>query len=169
MAVQGVSSEPVSPEFPVKQGKNREFSQNQAMLGRIGCSNELLSRVFLLEFPKHRNREIFQPNREFKPQNRELSGGSGNRRTGPPQLQIGGPQTTRIIDLAGALVGSNPGQDLFKNVPTWSSEKPFDIGFRGTISTISYSDFGFRSDPRVNAYGGTQPPFHIRMVTVLRC
>ncbi len=66
LAVQGVSSEPVSPEFPVKQGKNREFSQNQAVLGRIGCSNELLSHVFLLEFPKHRNREIFQPNREFK-------------------------------------------------------------------------------------------------------
>ncbi len=29
LAVQGVSSEPVSPEFPVKQGKNREFSQIQ--------------------------------------------------------------------------------------------------------------------------------------------
>ncbi len=27
LAVQGVSSEPVSPEFPVKQGKNREFSR----------------------------------------------------------------------------------------------------------------------------------------------
>ncbi|MCH8154938.1 MAG: hypothetical protein IH786_06695 [Proteobacteria bacterium] len=92
LAVQGVSSEPVSPEFPVKQGKNREFSQNQAVMGRIGCSNELLSHVFLVEFPKHRNREFFQPNREFKLQNRELSGGSGNRRTGPPQLQIGGPQ-----------------------------------------------------------------------------
>ncbi len=26
LAVQGASSEPVSPEFPVKQGKNREFS-----------------------------------------------------------------------------------------------------------------------------------------------
>ncbi len=29
LAVQGVSSEPVSPKFPVKQGKNREFSRNQ--------------------------------------------------------------------------------------------------------------------------------------------
>ena len=29
VVVQGVSSEPVSAEFPVKQGKNREFSQNQ--------------------------------------------------------------------------------------------------------------------------------------------
>ena len=29
LAVQGVSSEPVSPEFPVKQGKYREFSQIQ--------------------------------------------------------------------------------------------------------------------------------------------
>jgi hypothetical protein len=27
LAVQGVLSEPVSPEFPVKQGKNREFSR----------------------------------------------------------------------------------------------------------------------------------------------
>ncbi len=27
LAVEAVSSEPVSPEFPVKQGKNREFSQ----------------------------------------------------------------------------------------------------------------------------------------------
>ena len=27
LAVQGVSSEPVSPEFPVKQGKNREFQR----------------------------------------------------------------------------------------------------------------------------------------------
>jgi hypothetical protein len=30
---------------------------------------------------------------------------------------LGGTQTTRIIDLAGALVGSNPGQDLFKILP----------------------------------------------------
>ncbi len=27
LAVQAVSGEPVSPEFPVKQGKNREFSR----------------------------------------------------------------------------------------------------------------------------------------------
>ncbi len=59
MVVEAVLSEPVSAEFPVKQGKNREFFQNQAVLGRIGCSNELLSHVFLLEFPKHRNREFF--------------------------------------------------------------------------------------------------------------
>ncbi len=70
---------------------------------------------------------------------------------------LGGTQTTRIIDLAGALVGSNPGQDLFKNVPTWSSEKPFDIGFRGTIPTISYSGFGFRSNPRVNGCRSGMP------------
>ncbi len=35
MAVQGVSSEPVSPEFPVKQGKNREFSQNQPRIADL--------------------------------------------------------------------------------------------------------------------------------------
>ena len=55
LAVQAVSSEPVSAEFPVKQGKNREFFQNQAVLGRVGCSNELLSHVFLFESPKRRN------------------------------------------------------------------------------------------------------------------
>ena len=51
------------------------------------------------KFPKRRNREFFQPNREFKLQNRELSGGSGNRRTGPPQLQIGGPETPLFADF----------------------------------------------------------------------
>ena len=35
MVVQGVSSEPVSPEFPVKQGKNREFSQNQPRIADL--------------------------------------------------------------------------------------------------------------------------------------
>ena len=29
------------------------------------------------------------------------------------------------------------------------------VGCGGTISTISYSDFGFRSNPRVNGCGGT--------------
>ena len=36
------------------------------------------------------------------------------------QVYVGaceGTQTTKIIDLAGALVGSNPGQDLFKTLP----------------------------------------------------
>ncbi len=90
VVVQAVSSEPVSADFPVIQGKNREFSENQAVMDRIRCSNQLISHVFLIEFPKHRNREIFQPNRKFKSRNRELSGGSGNRNTGPPQVQIGG-------------------------------------------------------------------------------
>ncbi len=31
-----------SGDFPVKQGKNREFSENQAVMDRIGCSNELI-------------------------------------------------------------------------------------------------------------------------------
>ena len=35
VAVQAVSSEPVSPEFPVKQGKNREFSQNQLQIADL--------------------------------------------------------------------------------------------------------------------------------------
>ena len=92
------------------------------------------------KFPKRRNREFFQPNREFKLQNRELSGGSGNRRTGPPQLQIGG--TIPTISYSGFGFRSDPRV----------------IGCGGTIPTISYSGFGFRSDPRVIGCGGTKPP-----------
>ncbi len=40
MAVQGVSGEPVSPEFPVKQGKNREFSLiNPRIVDSYGLSD----------------------------------------------------------------------------------------------------------------------------------
>ncbi len=40
LAVQAVSSEPVSPEFPVKQGKNREFSQiNPRIADSYGLSD----------------------------------------------------------------------------------------------------------------------------------
>ena len=85
VVVQAVCSEPVSAEFPVKQGKNREFSQNHPLIRPVGRSNRLVSLVFSVEFPKRRNREFFQ-------RNRELSGGSGNRRTGSPQPQIGGPK-----------------------------------------------------------------------------
>ncbi len=43
MVVQGVSSEPVSLEFPVKQGKNREFSQNQPRIADLyGLSSWVL-------------------------------------------------------------------------------------------------------------------------------
>ncbi len=73
MAVEAVSSEPVSAEFPVKQGKNREFLQNHPKIRPVGPSNTLISRVFWVEFPKHRNREFFQRNREFNLRNRELS------------------------------------------------------------------------------------------------
>ncbi len=73
LAVQAVCSEPVSAEFPVKQGKNREFSQNHPIIGPIKPSNSLVSLVFWVEFPKLRNREFFWTNREFNPRNRELS------------------------------------------------------------------------------------------------
>ena len=51
---------------------------------------------------REKNSEFFQPNRELKLQNRELSGGSGNRRTGPPQLQLGGtqPPLPNFVQLA---------------------------------------------------------------------
>jgi hypothetical protein len=72
--VDAVLSEPVSIDFPVKQGINREFSQNHPSMRPIGPSNRLVSLAFWAKFPKHRNREYFQRNREFNPWNRELSG-----------------------------------------------------------------------------------------------
>ncbi len=74
MVEDAVSSEPVSAEFPVKQGKNREFSRNHPKICPIRPSNTLVSLVFWVEFPEHRNREYFHRNREFYPWNRELSG-----------------------------------------------------------------------------------------------
>ncbi len=105
--MQRVSSEPVSPEFPVKQGKNREFSRITLELGPRTRRNALIFLLFLAEFPKHWNREFKSQNREFKSQNRELSGGSGNRRTGPPQLQIGGPQLPLFAHFR-SRTGANP-------------------------------------------------------------
>ncbi len=72
--VQAVCSEPVSADFPVKQGINREFLQNHPFIRPVGASNTLVLRVFSVKFPKDRNREFFWPNREFNPRNRELSG-----------------------------------------------------------------------------------------------
>ena len=95
VVVEAVSSEPVSAEFPVKQGINREFSQNHPLIRLIrpiGPSNTLVSLVFWDEFPKNRNREFFRRNREFNPWNRELSGWIRESPYGPPQLQIGGLQ-----------------------------------------------------------------------------
>jgi hypothetical protein len=52
MAVQGVSCEPVSPEFPVKQGKNREFlARNRectipaSWQAKVSCRAHLLGRI----------------------------------------------------------------------------------------------------------------------------
>ncbi len=46
VAVQAVCSVPVSAEFPVKQGKNREFSQNHPLIRPVWPSNRLVSLVF---------------------------------------------------------------------------------------------------------------------------
>jgi hypothetical protein len=64
VVVQGVSSEPVSPDFPVKQGKNREFSRIWPADRRLTWSKRLDFRNFSAKFPKRRNREIIYPNRE---------------------------------------------------------------------------------------------------------
>jgi hypothetical protein len=72
MAVQGVWSEPVSAEFPVKQGKNREFYQNWGILS-VSISRTVLElRQFLSDFPTHKNREIKSLNREIFRVNREI-------------------------------------------------------------------------------------------------
>ncbi len=103
VVVDAVSSEPVSAEFPVKQGINREFSQNHPLIRPVGASNTLVSLAFRVEFPKHRNREFFQRNREFNLRNRELSGWIREPPCGPPQLQIGGLQP-RILTLPSVAV-----------------------------------------------------------------
>ena len=100
-------SEPVSVEFPVKQGKNREYSQNHPLIHPVGPSNRLVLQVFSVEFPKHRNREFFQLNREFNSRNRELSGWIREPPYGPPQLQIGGPQPPLIADFR-SRTGEDP-------------------------------------------------------------
>ncbi len=97
--VDAVSSEPVSADFPDKQGINREFSQNRPLIRPVGPSNTLVSLVFWVEFPKHRNRVFFQRNREFYPWNRELSGWIREPPYGPPELQIGDLQPPLIADI----------------------------------------------------------------------
>ncbi len=84
--MQAVRSEPVSADFPVKQGINREFSRNRPIMTRIGRSNGLISQGYFAEISTQRNREIFWPNREFKLPNRELIARSANR---PPRSPAG--------------------------------------------------------------------------------
>ncbi len=102
-----VSSEPVSDEFPVKQGKNREYSQNHPLIRPVGPSNRLVLLVFSVEFPKHRIREFFQLIREFNSRNRELSGWIREPPFGLPQLQIGGPPSPLIADFR-SRTGEDP-------------------------------------------------------------
>ncbi len=107
VVVDAVSSEPVSAAFPVKQGINREFSRNHPIIRPIGPSNTLVSIVFSVEFPKHRNREFFQRNREFNPWNRELSGWIREPSYSPLQLKIGSLQPPSFSDLR-SRTGDDP-------------------------------------------------------------
>jgi hypothetical protein len=72
LAVQGVRSEPVSADFPVKQGKNREISRITPESGPRALHNALIFLLFLAEFPTRWNREFFGRNRELFARNREL-------------------------------------------------------------------------------------------------
>ena len=56
---QAVSSEPVSADFPVKQGKNREIVRISPKKGPNRFDNILISLGILRKFPKKYNREFF--------------------------------------------------------------------------------------------------------------
>ena len=71
LAVEAVSSEPVSANFPVKQGKNREFFQCWGILSILIRSNTLELQQFLSNFPTHQNREFKLLNRETQSSFRE--------------------------------------------------------------------------------------------------
>ncbi len=96
-----VSGRRLCLERPLKKAEFRGFLKRVSWafeLPRVGGGAGSLVRTRLWgrsgDFPVKQGR-----NREFKLQNRELSGGSGNRRMGPPQLQIGGPQPPLFADF----------------------------------------------------------------------
>ncbi len=59
-------------EFPVKQGKNREFSRITPESGLRTPYNALIFLLLLVGFPKRQNRELPDPSREFLARNREF-------------------------------------------------------------------------------------------------
>ena len=73
--MQAVCGELVSADFPVMQGKNREFSRVPPPEGLNQVRNILESCHFLAQFPTKWNREIFRANRELIQRNREFSAG----------------------------------------------------------------------------------------------
>jgi hypothetical protein len=50
--------------FPVPPGKYREFPQDRAFRGQSGPCNSLQCLNLLIKFPKRRNSEFFERNRE---------------------------------------------------------------------------------------------------------
>ncbi len=72
LAVQAVSSEPVSGDFPVKQGIYREISGIWPANRYFIWSKPLGSLVLFAKFPKLDNREFSKPNREIFARSREI-------------------------------------------------------------------------------------------------
>ncbi len=72
LGVQAVYSEPVSADFPVKQGKYREFSRLLPEPRRFAWSKLLDSLVLFIDFPKQHHREFSKPNREIFARSREF-------------------------------------------------------------------------------------------------
>ena len=66
------AANPSPPNFPVNQGKYREFSRESACSSLHFSGNRLILLTIFDKFLERRNREFFQPNREFSRDNREM-------------------------------------------------------------------------------------------------
>ena len=72
VAVDAVSIEPVSADFPVNQGKYREISRITPESDPRALRSALIFLLFFANFPKRHNREFSESNREFWARNREF-------------------------------------------------------------------------------------------------
>jgi hypothetical protein len=85
-----VSCEPVSADFPVKQGKRREYWRFQTHSPCHGAAKLLKNSYFSFNFPAQEIREFLSTIRDFQGHIRDLYCRSGYRFMGLSQAQIGG-------------------------------------------------------------------------------
>ena len=87
LAVQAVWCEPVSRfDFPILQGKNKEFLRVAPESGLPTQGNVLIFLHLLFEFPTRWNREFLNRNRECVAGNREFAFAISSWRFDPPPL-----------------------------------------------------------------------------------
>ncbi len=111
VVVDAVSSEPVSGEFPDKQGKNREFSQNHPIIRPVDASNTLVLWVFWLNSLNNGTGNIFGGTGNLIRETGNYLGTSGNRPTVRRSVQIRGTQPPQIAVRDSCL---NPARILGK-------------------------------------------------------